>query len=301
MKLRNISIILLMAWGLFSSCVPEDRDNCHNYYVVDLSYVGNNGIKNILKEKISKLHMYIFDSECKCVSSTDLTYAEITACQANLPALGEGDYKIVLLGNAHKTYVSSLDSADFSKIVFTAEDYVDGKKVSGNDSLYFASAGLKIEPYDKKRPVTYQTISLNSAHYDVSVEVTGVPPVPQGGSYPKIRIEGLSPYTDFTQTVLGKPTTYELKTRYDGIDKLTASCNIMRHLNHEDVFLKIYSPAGEELAAVNFAAFITQNRNYIDCSQQEVLIPFKIEFKSNAGVSVTLPDWIVHEDVKPEY
>ena len=302
MKLRNISLLLLMAWGLFGSCVLENRDSCHNYYVMDLSYIGNNGIKDILGDKVSKVQMYVFDDRCRCVSETELADSELDARQAYLPPLAEGDYKVVLLGNAYETFVSSLDSADLEKIVFTAEDYADDKTVSGNDSLYFASADIHIEAYYKRRPVTHMPIAFNSAHYDVAVEITGVPPVPQeGGRYPVVRIEGVSPCTDFTQKVCGDPTVYELETRYDGLDRLTARCNIMRHLNHEDVYLKVYTPGGTELVSVNFAAFITTNSDYIDCSQQEVLIPFRIEFKSNAEIVVSLPEWIIHEDIKPEY
>ena len=37
----------------------------------------------------------------------------------------------------------------------------------------------------------------------------------------------------------------------------------------------------------------------IDVSKQEVLIPIIVEFK-NIGVTVTIPDWMIH-DVTPDY
>ena len=49
MKLNHIYVIILLMWGLFSSCISEDYSNCYNRYVVDLSYVGD-GDKEIFSE-----------------------------------------------------------------------------------------------------------------------------------------------------------------------------------------------------------------------------------------------------------
>lgn len=292
-------MMFFLMWGLSSSCVREDYSNCYNRYYVDLSYMGD-GIKEIFNDKMSKVQMYIFNSETDCISATELTEREIQKRQAMLPPLNEGDYRIVFLGNPHSTFVGGLTSSDLEQVLFAAEDYVNGETVSGNDSLYFASMSYAIEPFHKKRQPVYRQADFHCAHYDVSVEVTGVPPVTRAaGSYPVIKIEGLSPYTDFTQRVCGEPAVYQLETRYDGVNTMTASCSIMRHLNHEDVWLKIYSPFGEELASVNFATFITTNKDLIDCSKEEVLIPFKVEFKS-IGIEITVPEWVV-KDLHPEY
>jgi hypothetical protein len=51
MKLRTFAIYFFLTWGLLSSCVKEDYGNCHNYYVVNLSYMGDN-IKEIFDRKI---------------------------------------------------------------------------------------------------------------------------------------------------------------------------------------------------------------------------------------------------------
>ena len=56
---------------------------------------------------------------------------------------------------------------------------------------------------------------------------------------------------------------------------------------------------GTELAVVNFAEFLSENSKYIDCSKQEVVIPFQIGFKS-AEVEITMPDWAI-TDVTPEF
>ena len=260
------------------------------------------GIKEIFNKKISKVQMFVFDSlTTNCLSVTELSQDEISSRQAKLPPLSAGDYKIIFIGNPYDTFVGGLTSGDLEQVLFAAEDYVDEKTVSTNDSLYFASLSYTIEPFDKRRPITRKSVSFSSAHYDVSVEIDGVPPLESSSDrYPVVKIEGLSPYTSFTREVCGDPATYELQTSYDGLNTITARCNIMRHLNHEDVWLKVYTPFGEELAAVNFATFIAQNREFIKMDRQEVLIPFKITFKSFDGVSVTVPDWVI-EELYPEY
>lgn len=299
MKLRNIFMIVSLVWGLLCSCIKENHEYCYNYYYVDLSYMGD-GIKEIFNKKISKVQMFIFNSNTDCVSATELTQDEILARQVRLPSLTEGNYKIVFLGNPHDTFVGGLGSGDFETVLFAAEDYVEEKTVSTNDSLYFSSIEYPIKPYDMKRQAEYWQAAFHAAHYDVTVEVNGVPAAPDPShSYPVIKIEGLSPYTDFNQKVCGDPAVYELDMRHNGVDKMYAGCNIMRHLNHEDVWLRVYTPFGEELASVNFATYITAHSDIIDCSKEEVLIPFKVEFKS-VGVEITVPEWVI-TDLKPEY
>lgn len=294
-------MIISLVWGLSSSCIKANYEYCHNYYYVDLSYMGD-GIKEIFNKKISKVQMFVFDSlTTNCLSVTELSQDEISSRQAKLPPLSAGDYKIIFIGNPYDTFVGGLTSGDLEQVLFAAEDYVDEKTVSTNDSLYFASLSYTIEPFDKRRPITRKSVSFSSAHYDVSVEIDGVPPLESSSDrYPVVKIEGLSPYTSFTREVCGDPATYELQTSYDGLNTMTARCNIMRHLNHEDVWLKVYTPFGEELAAVNFATFLAQNREFLKMDRQEVLIPFKITFKSFDGVSVTVPDWVI-EELYPEY
>ena len=294
MKLRTFAIYFFLTWGLFSSCVKEDYGNCHNYYVVNLSYMGDN-IKEIFDRKINKVQMYIFDRDTTFWVAKELTKDEVRERCCTLPKLYEGGYKAIFIGNPHSTIVGGLTSSDYESMLFAAEDYVDGKDVSTNDSLYFSAIDVEIAPFNKKRPITYLDVPFVSSHYDVSVQITGVPSLGNTtGRYPTVKIEGLSPFTDFTNKACGEPTDYILETRYDGVNTLTARCNIMRHLNHEYVHLKVYSPQEEELASVNFAEFIAANSKYINTSKNEVLIPIKIEFKS-LDVEITVPDWVVEE------
>lgn len=295
MKLNHAYLFLLLMWGFLSSCISEDYSDCYNRYVVDLSYMGD-GNKEIFADKIRKVDMYIFDQENTCVHQSHLTEAEVGNRRTVLPPLDAGQYRIVFLGNTYSTGVRNLNTRASEPVgmCFGAEAYWEDKEVSGNDSLYWASIDQLIEPFDQKMQPVFNTACFKASHYDVSVEVLGTP------SDLKIVLAGVSPYTDFNNiAAVGQKTDYVLKTVYDGTSTVKAECNILRHLDHENVFLKVLSSDGIELASVNFDEFLRENSSYIDCSEQEVLIPFKIEFKSSK-VEITLPDWLVTH-IKPEF
>ena len=294
MKFNHIYVIVLLMWGLLSSCISEDYSDCYNRYVVDLSYVGD-GQTEIFPEKIDMVQMSIFDNTGNCVCQTLLSEEEVARQSIMLPSLAEGDYRIVFLGNTYSTSTKDMSlRSRFSDLCFAAEAYWNGEEVSGNDPLYWASVDQTIEPFDEQRQITRTTAHFAASHYDVSVEVTGTP------SALKLVLEGVSPYTDYNNiAATDAEATYVLNSAFDGSDKVTAVCNIMRHKDHENVNLRVLSLEGTELAAVNFAEFLSANSKYIDCSKQEVLIPIKVGFNS-ADVEITIPDWAV-TDINPEF
>jgi hypothetical protein len=294
MKFNHIYVIAVLMWGLLSSCISEDYSDCYNRYVVDLSYVGD-GKTEIFPSKINKVQMYIFDNEEKCIHQYGLTQEEVSQQRVMLPPLETGDYRIVFLGNTHSTDVKDLSTrGGLEELHFGAEAYWNNAEVSGNDSLYWAAIDQKIEPFVPERQITYNTAHFAASHYDISVDVIGIP------SAPKVILTGVSPYTSFNNVATeDAQAEYVLDVSYDGVSKAKATCNILRHLDHENVYLKVLSQGGEELACICFADFLQKNSTYLDCSKHEVLIPFKVEFKS-ANVEVTLPDWFVVE-INPEF
>ena len=295
MRLNRIYVFLLLMWGLASSCIGEDYSDCNNRYVVNLSYLGDSG-KEIFPDKINNVRMYVFDNENTCVYQTGLTEDEVSGRSTMLPPLDEGEYRLVFLGNPHHTAVHGLtECTGFEDIVFGSEDYWNATVVSGNDSLYLASVRQTILPFSAQGQISYNTAYFAASHYDISVEVVGVP------SAPKVVLTGVSPYTDFNnEAAVNVETDYVLETVHDGVSKATAKCNILRHLDHENVYLKVLDAEGNEMASVNFAEFLHENSEHIDCTKNEVHIPFKIEFKSLTDVEVTLPDWWVTH-VNPDF
>ena len=299
MRLINSLMTLLLMWGLFGSCISEDHSDCTNQYIVNLSYMAD-GTREIFNEKIEKVQMFIFDNQQNILSQSELTGEETSYRRVLLPPLEQGDYRVVFIGNMFSTSVSGLDSGSYPEMFFAAESYLDGQVTSGNDSLYFASVDCRIEPYSDTRRQTFFKADFMSSHYDVSVEVVGVPLVAKSSDgHPTVMITGLSPVTDFNNLAGGSPVDYVLDATHDGVSTLKAECCIMRHLVHDNVYLKLIAADGSEIVSVNFKEFIEAHRDVIDCSKQEVLIPFSIKYKS-VGVNVTVPDWIIH-DIVPEF
>lgn len=298
MQLRNSLMTALLMWGFFSSCISEDHSDCTNQYIVQLSYMGD-GTTEIFNDKIERVQMYIFDNQQNVLVSYQLADEDVIYRRTLLPPLDEGDYRIVFIGNMFSTGVSGLDSGTYSDMGFASDAYWDNKEIAGNDSLYFAEVDCRIKPYSDTRLQTMMRADFESSHYDVSVEIIGVQPdTKSGGGYPTVVLSGVLPVTDFNNEACGAPTDYVLETSHDGVSTLTAECCIMRHLVHEDVYMKVIAADGSEIVSVNFEEFISAHRDVIDCSKNEVLIPFTVKFNS-VDVSVTIPDWII-KDLIPE-
>lgn len=301
MKLRNIAISLLAAAGLMTSCITEDTSDCYNIYYLALSYLGDEQ-KEIFPEKIDRVDMYVFDENNNCVTSTRLSESEVEAQLTMLPPLEAGDYRIVCVGNAYDTEVTALDSKDLAKVSFASADYLKGETASGNDPLYWSAIDYTIAPYSEYKQEETKTTYFASSHYDITVDVLGVPSneAKAAGVYPVIALEAVAPYTDFNNRAYGEPTTYVMETAHDGQTTLKGANNIMRHTNHQDVWMRVYtSDMQTVLAEVNFAEFLEQNSLYIDTTLNEVLIPFQVKFRSSQ-VEITVPDWMV-ENVDPDF
>ena len=296
MKFNSIALTLLLAGALSTSCIKEDHSQCHNVYQLAFSYMGD-GKTEIFSEKIDRVQMYVFDENSNCVAAELLSDADVQARVTTLPPLEPGDYKIVCVGNAYETEVESLSSGNLEQVVFAAKDYVAGKTVSGNDPLYWSSIDYTIAPYDEYKQVETQTTNFASSHFDVIVEIEGVPAQTKASGYPTIELVGVSPQTDFTNKAKGQATTYVMDAVHDGVNTLSAKANIMRHKDNEAVYLRLVGSGGASMVEVNFAQHIAKYK--IDVTKHECVIPFKIEFHS-ASISVTVPSWFI-ENVTPEF
>lgn len=295
MKLRNILLYLVLMGGLSTSCIKEDHSDCHNVYRLALSYKGD-GAEEIFPTKITCVDLYVFDQQNNCVESFRLSESEIQAQMVKLPVLSPGDYKVVCIGNAYETKVEGLNSKDPAQMRFAAEDYVNGETASSNDSLYWSSTDYSIVPFDAKKGEEVLAADFASSHYDVSVEVEGLPVGTKSAEMLVIELVGVSPYTDFNNRAFGEPTTYRLETYAEGHSTTTSFSSIMRHSDHEEVILRVSSAAGEVLAEKTFAQHIAEYN--IQIENHEVLIPFKVEIDAN--VKITAPSWYV-VNVKPEF
>ncbi len=251
------------------------------------------------------MELFVFDDENNFVNSVVVPDEQVARRTATLPPLREGTYRIVCIGNPYDTEVDGLKSGDYKKMIFADEELFADEVQHGNDSLYYASDLYEVESYLTQTEEKTQVIEFASSHYDLYVEVVGVPAdqtlSKAGGSSARLEMRNVTPRTDFENKVTGGMANYQLETEYDAQSMLlTARTNIMRHKNHQDVNLCFY-PAGatEPMVTVNLAEHLAKHPQ-IDCSKHEVLIPIRIEFKSGLEVNVTVPDWFIVE-VKPEF
>jgi len=302
MKFKLLALSLSLA-GLFStSCLKEDYSDCYNTYKLILSYKGD-GTTEIFPEKINRVEMYVFDEAGACVSSSVLPDEDVSSRTTKLPPLSPGDYRIICVGNTHDTGLENLSSGDYGKILFAANDYMQGKTVKGNDSLYYASLYHTVEGFDPMPKEETTVIEFASSHYDILVEVVNAPE--EIGKHPKIELVGVSPQTDFENVAKGQATDYIMDTVHDGVNTTTAVNNIMRHKNHEEVYVRVTGENGVQVALINFAEWIELHKRYIDTSRHECLIPFRIEFPKQLDeicldVILELPEWFIN-DVTPEF
>lgn len=298
MKLRTIALSLLMIGGISTSCIREDHSDCHNIYRLALSYKGD-GETEIFSEKIDRVHMYVFDENNACVASEQLSDEEVKAQIVNLPSLEAGNYRIVCVGNAYQTEVENLSSGNYEQIAFADKAYWAGETVSGNDALYWSSTDYTIKPYDPKMLEETKTTTFASSHFDITVDLIGVSGLTKGSEDFVIELAGVSPQTDFNNKAGGQSATYVMDYEYDGTNHVSASANIMRHTDHENVYLKLKRADGTSMVEVNFAEHIAKYN--IDVTQHECLIPFVIEFGDRmAEITVTVPSWFI-ENVTPEF
>ena len=289
---------MLLLGGLSASCTKEDHSDCFNTYRLAMAYNGD-GAEDIFHTKITGVDMYVFDVNNVCVSSRKLPKEDVQAQVTVLPPLGEGEYRIVCIGNAYETAVQGLNSRSLGNMTFAAIDYLNGEEVSGNDSLYWSAINYTIAPYDEYRQVETRTTMFESSHYDIHIELidhTGVM-----GSDPKIELVGVSPLTDMHNVATGESADYVLDTRHDGNITTIAVCNIMRHTNHDDVHLRITSEDGEASVEVNFLEHLNKYRSFIYPALQECLIPFRIEIMGiHTDVEIEVPAWFI-EKITPEF
>ena len=296
MKFKNIALTLLLAGGLSTSCIKEDHSECRNVYRLALSYKGD-GQTEIFADKINKVNMYVFDARNVCVASGVLSETDLESRLTALPSLEPGDYKVVCIGNAHQTGVESLSDGGLDQVVFAPESYWEGETVTGNDPLYWALTEYQITPFNAKQVAQTRTAEFKSSHYDVYVEISGLQHQTKAGEQPVVEITGLSPMTDFMNTPKGDPITYLMDASYNEDAGFTAHACIMRQADMKSVNLKVAYPDGTLIAEVNFADHIAYN--HIDVTQQECVIPFRIEV-TPLSVQINTPTWFI-ENIIPEF
>ena len=301
MKKLLYLVVLLAPVVLLASCIKEDYTDCERC-TLTFSYMGD-GTWDIFPEKITRVSLYVFNSDDDLVQTKSIEQNDLKAFQGTKLNLEPGNYRVVGVGNAFdKTEVTNLSSSSsMSDVQFHHPNANNGGKVEGNDSLYLGQKMITI-------PSTYwyeDDVPFQSSHLKVSYTVKSyVNPTAESTTradgFLELRVKNLLPQTDFNNVANGTKITYNPALAYDpSKSEHNGYFNIMRHSKDADVeFELVDKSTGKVVHTLKLADFLNEFTQ-IDVTKQEVLIPIIVEFK-NIGVDVTIPDWMIH-NVTPDY
>ena len=290
----------LVSFVLLASCIKENYDDCERC-TLTFSYMGD-GTHDIFPQQITCVSLYVFDKNDNLVTTKRIEQNELKSFQGTKLNLHPGTYQVVGVGNDNNlTEIYDTSANDLSKTVFRHPNAPDGL-VEGNDSLYLGKKSITI-------PSDYwyeDDVPFDSSHLKVSYTVKGYAQTTatalatRADGALELRVHNLLPQTDFNNRVHGMKMTYdpELVFQPNG-SNYHSYFNIMRHAKDCDVeFELVKKSTGEVLHTLMLKDFLARYPQ-IDVTKQEVLIPIVVEFR-NAGITVTIPDWMIH-DVTPDY
>lgn len=301
--MKNIARILLAlaVSVLAAGCIRENLDDCCNLSL-SLLYKGD-GDTDILAESIDKIDLYVFDQENKLVKQN--SYKQDDLGEDNtipLFRLDPGKYIIVAVGNAYDmTEVQLAQNGDWSNSYIMHPDLEKTGRVDGHDHNYLGYIEVTMASHE----LLQSPLELKSSHINVSIEMSGLQPEAgvnsrAGGNY-QVFFDSSNGKTDFRNKVVEDATgicqpvmEYDEKTgKY--VSRDLALFRMDDYCNH---VLKVVSPQGNEVLALNLSDYLAQHPE-IDVTKQEALLPIEIKF-TPVSVEVVVPEWYI-TDVEPEF
>ena len=295
----------IISFVLLTGCIKEEYDDCERC-TLTFSYLGD-GTSDIFPEKITDVSLYVFDANGILVQTKHIEQNDLKAFQGTKLNLSRGVYHVVGVGNSFsKTEINTPSSSkEMSERYFNHPNASKGGKVEGNDSLYLGRQTIDV-PND-----WYEAdVPFRSSHLKVSytVEVEGANWMDKTRaveSHFTLKVNNLTPMTNFENEVFGNPMTYEPLLPLDTSDYIHKGYfNIMRHPKQSDVeFVLIENETGDVLHTLRLEDFLNEFPQ-IDVTKQEVLIPIvvKLGYLGDicTDVTVTIPEWMI-KDVTPGF
>lgn len=292
---------------LATSCIKEDLDDCKNVTVY-FQYLAD-GDTDVLHQYMTKVDLYVFDEGGHIMGKGSYNEDELKNFAA-VPSfrLNPGRYKVVAVGNPYdKTEVVNVRATSFDEIYIQHPDWDGDKSVDGHDHNYVGQKVFEV----KDGGSTHEVVTLESAHMNVDISVTGLHGnTGRDGNPPyRIEIEGSNAQITFNNeiNVAEKGTCYP-ELFYDAEKDIweTRDLALFRVDSHEDNtvhddccehVVKLYDNTTDELlAAVDLSEFLKRHKE-IDLTKEETLLPLEFEF-TEVGVKVKVPDWYI-EDTEP--
>ena len=294
--------------ALLTGCIKESYDDCE-WYTLTFSYTAD-GASDVFAQHITDVSLYVYDADDRLVQTKRISHSDLKAFQGTKLNVAHGVYRVVGVGNAFsRTEVKEYNANDMSLNYFSHPNAENGGAIDGNDSLYL---GSKIITLPEQKRVT-EDIAFRSSHLKVSYEViverddqsTASASMRAAEALFALNVKNLTPLTDFNNATFGDPATYTpTLTRAEQGDNHSAYFNIMRHGKQNDVVFELRDVASNTVVnTLQLEDFLAQYPQ-IDVTKQEVLIPIEVRLKYKGhictDVTVTIPDWLVH-DVTPGF
>lgn len=310
---QRIMFILLVS-VLTSSCIKDDFDDCDNVTIY-FQYLAD-GDKDVLYQYMSKVDLYVFDSNGHILGVGSYNQDELTKFEA-VPSfkLRPGQrYKVVAVGNPydHTEVVNYATETDFANIYLQDPAWSDPNVPVTNHDYNYLGEKEFVMP-DQEGVMYRDTVTLYSSHVKVDVEIHGLPAPDasrQDAGIPyQLSFENSNAQTSFENEVnLSEKGTIYPELIYDNENQCYRTQNLALfrmddstgELNSdycEHILVLSDKSTGRELARGSLYNYLMRNADVIDVTKQEAFLPISLEFK-NLDVTIKVPDWYI-QDVTP--
>lgn len=308
MKLVRYILMALVATVLTTSCIKDDLDECHNVTIY-FQYLAD-GDKDVLNQYMSKVDLYVFDSNGHILGVGSYNQDELTKFEA-VPSfkLRPGQrYRVVAVGNPydHTEVVNYATETNFANIYLQNPAWSDPNVPVTNHDYNYLGEKEFVMP-DQEGVMYRDTVTLYSAHVKVFVEIHGLP-APSGtrqtaGIPYQLSFENSNAQVSFNNEInLNEKGSIYPDLIYDSENQCYRTQNLALfrmdsegelsagHCEHTLVLTDINT--GTELVRGNLYNYLVRNADVIDVTKQEAELPISIVF-SEMNVEIKVPDWVI--------
>lgn len=298
----------LVATVLTTSCIKDDLDECHNVTIY-FQYLAD-GDKDVLNQYMSKVDLYVFDSNGHILGVGSYNQDELTKFEA-VPSfkLRPGQrYRVVAVGNPydHTEVVNYATETNFANIYLQDPAWSDPNVPVTNHDYNYLGEKEFVMP-DQEGVMYRDTVTLYSAHVKVFVEIHGLP-APSGtrqtaGIPYQLSFENSNAQVSFNNEInLNEKGSIYPDLIYDSENQCYRTQNLALfrmdsegelsagHCEHTLVLTDINT--GTELVRGNLYNYLVRNADVIDVTKQEAELPISIVF-SEMNVEIKVPDWVI--------
>lgn len=292
------ALILSAVTVLTAGCIKEDISKCNNVSV-NLLYMGDEEDNAISKGYVSKTDLYIFDESGKYIQTLTQDGEQYTISTRLEP----GRYTFAAVANAYdKTTTTNLNSSKLEEIFIQHPLYKGSDEITGHDANYIGYTTAEV--YDRKEH-NFIDLSYKSAHIDVLIEVYGLKDMEK---------------LPYSITIENSNARTSLKNEIDSEAKETCIPELYYNAEHKCISTKdlklfrmdlngtvdkntcahkilVKDSKGNVLSEDVLYDFLQENKDKIDVTKQEVLLPIAIYF-TDTTVDVKIPDWYI-QDTEP--